>query len=294
MKMLIQNYSSSLSTEPMYLHRCLVETGFQAELWSNPNISAFDIFDKLQPEIFVSHYKFITSDIVKYMSGKSNMSLCLNVTGINAEDFAKLQDLLKDNNINTPLLFTNLYDTKALPNQSFNTISLYPAADVFLAPAPMPEYNIESCFVSIQENDLAKNLMKDRDSYHVFSFDGNAEYADMNVDITGITGFYNKYDEVVLADDINFVTSQILFDSILKSKKVTIEVSEAQQPMLNEIFSKIFINPESDADISEIIKSQVRTKHNCFKRAARLFRALKLEEASKKMEDVSSRIAPQV
>ena len=65
MKTLIQNYSSALSTEAMYFNRCLQEGGVDSVLWANGQTSAFDIFDAVRPEIFISHYKFITTDITK-------------------------------------------------------------------------------------------------------------------------------------------------------------------------------------------------------------------------------------
>ena len=291
MKILIQNYNSALSTEPMYLHRCLVECGYPAELWGNPNISAFDVFDRHQPDMFITHYKFLTNDTIKYLSQKRKTHMVLNITGINGDEFKTLESLIKSNGISIPLAFTNLYDTKHVPkSESIKVIDLYPAADIFLAPAPTPEYSADMCVLSIEDNDLIAEATKDRDNYHKFSFNSQAEYADMNLDVAAVTSFYHKYKEIVLADDINFVTSQVLFDSILKSNKVTIKVSKEQEPMLNAVLGKLFVQQDEEVEISEMVKSQVRSKHNCFKRSARLFRALKMEEVSKKLESISDRL----
>ena len=48
MRILIQNYTSMLSTEAMYLAKSLELAGQDVYLWQDPNISAFDMFDQFQ------------------------------------------------------------------------------------------------------------------------------------------------------------------------------------------------------------------------------------------------------
>ena len=93
MKTLIQNYTSSISTEPMYIERCLLECGQEAQLWANPGLSAFDAFDSSNPDLFITHYSFLTQDIVKYLSSKRNISMALNITGAGKQEIEKIEQI---------------------------------------------------------------------------------------------------------------------------------------------------------------------------------------------------------
>ena len=68
MQVLIQNYATSRSTEPLYFSETLNEVGVRAILWQNPEVGAFDMFDTVQPSLFVTNYKLITNDIIKYLT----------------------------------------------------------------------------------------------------------------------------------------------------------------------------------------------------------------------------------
>ena len=288
MRTLIQNYTSAISTEAMYIERCLLESGEQAQLWANPELSAFDAFDTVNPDLFITHYTLLTHDIIKYLSSKPSISTAMNITGATEEDISKIEDLCS--NIDLPILFTNLYETaNRVESKKIKTITLYPAADIFLPPIATPDFSIQSCVLSIQKNDLYDTKLKDIKTYHKLSLNPQADYGDMSLDIASVRSFYDKYEEVVLADDINFVTSQVLFDSILGAKKVSLEVFPHQREALDKILAELFIQQETD-DIADLIKSQVKNRHNCFKRCARLFRSLKSEDVALKMEGISSKL----
>lgn len=287
MKTLIQNYTSSISTEPMYIERCLLECGQEAQLWANPGLSAFDAFDSSNPDLFITHYSFLTQDIVKYLSSKRNISMALNITGAGKQEIEKIEQISKD--INLPILFTNLYETNKVESQKIKTITLYPAADIFLPSIPTPDFSIQSCVLSIQNNDLPNEKLKGVETYHKLTLNQQANYGDMSLDIASMRSFYDKYEEVILADDISFVTSQVLFDSILGSKKVSLEVFPNQRETLDKILAELFVQEESE-DIADLIKSQVKSRHNCFKRCSRLFRSLKATDIASQMEVVSSKL----
>ena len=119
----------------------------------------------------------------------------------------------------------------------------------------------------------------------------DADYADMSLDVTAMVSFYDKYKTVVLADDLNVVTSQLLFDGMLRSKKMSIKVSENQRDNLDKILALLFAESQEKRDISDILRDQIRTRHNCFNRVARLLRSLGgVKEVAQKMEDISSKL----
>lgn len=290
MKTLIQNYTSALSTEPMYINRCLTETGFESVLWTEPNISAFDAFDYTKPDLFIGHYKFLTQDIVKYLAGNKSVSLALNVTGANEQELEQIENLV-ELGVNMPLVFSNLYQpTATFKTKDVKFVHLYPAADVFLPINNVPEYSVDNCILTIEDGPLTQEVKKDKESYHVFSFNGGSGYADFELDVASMTSFYQRYKTIHIAGDINLATSQVLFDSMLKAKEVKIKVPENQQQKLDEILSLLFVETPEKKDLKDILRDQIKTKHNCFRRVARLFRSLKIKEVAQKMEEISDKL----
>ena len=288
MKTLFQNYCSVLSTEAMYMQRCLQELGQESHMWSEQNQSVFDTFDMVNPEVFITHFRSLSQDALKYLAGSKKIDLVLNVTGASDQDVEQIQEVVKQANINMPLMFTNLYDsTNNLQKTRRDVKGIYPAADVFIPNLATPPYKLDTCFFALDNNELLKDLRKnEKGDYHVVSFNPNHpedNYCDMTLDVTSAVTFYDKYKKSYLVGDINFVSSQILFDSILKSDSVKIKVPDQQQKMLDSIFATLFKESEG-ADMTSIIKSQVKSRHNCFRRTARLARLLKNNELSSKLE----------
>lgn len=291
MKILVQNYSSALSTEPMYIHRCIIESTLaQSYLWADQNQSAFDTFDYVKPDIFISHFRFLTNDIIKYLSQNKNIAMALNVTGASQENIDMLENIIEKNNINIPLIFTNLYEsTNNISSKKLNFKHVYPATDVFLPVMPTPDYELDTCFFSLENDKLLDKLKSKEEKYHIVSLNNPSDerYADMYLDITRCFTFYQKYKRCVLVGDINFVTSQLLYDCILRSKSINIHVPDDQQNALNNIIKNLFEEVSGD-DISNIIKTQVMVKHNCIRRTSRLFRLLKVKELSDKLETMNT------
>lgn len=290
MKTLIQNYTSTLSTEAMYIHRCLLEAGESVHLWTNQNQSAFDTFDFVKPDLFISHYKFLTRDIIKYLSQNKNISMTLNVTGASQENINTLEQIVKDNGINVPLIFTNLHESISnIVSRQIPLKHIYPAADVFLPALPTPEYEVKSCFLTLENSEMLQAL-KPNGSYHIVSFNQPSEdrYADMYLDVTSCVSFYDKYEKCILVGDINFVTSQMFYDCMLRCKSITVKVPNEQEKAFNTILASLFNESDSD-DMSALIKNQVKSRHNCIKRTARLFRQLRVKELGDKLERMGDR-----
>lgn len=292
MKTLFQNYCSVLSTEAMYLHRCLQEAGEQAVLWNSNTQSAFDTFDFVKPDMFISHFRFLTNDIIKYLSGSKNIGVALNVTGATKEQIEQIESL--SSAINLVSMFTNLYECNDnLKGVRSKIKGIYPAADIFLPSMPTPDYKIKKCFFSLDDNEQLRSESEKEDEYHVISFTAQPHdnYSDMNLDITSAVSFYKKYETCHLVGDVNFVSSQILFDCLLKAESVNIKVPDSQQKTLESIFSSLFKEPANpDEPVAEVIKNQVRRRHNCFRRASRLCRFLKNSDLSSKLDKMGESI----
>ena len=291
MKTLIQNYSSGLSTEPMYFNGCLSECGLESHLWADPNISAFDIFDSVVPDIFICHYKFLTNDIIKYLSQNKKIQVILNVTGANDDELNIVEQIYEANQIKTPFIFTNQYDFIAHPKpKKIKLVNIMPAADLFLPPSPLPDFEIDLAVISTGLNDIIKAAVKNKDVYHLLLLGKEDENFDLPVDIKSMTSLYSRYKEIILVDNINIVSSQILFDASLKSRKLSIRVRGEEQEMLDKLLATLFHAEPEAKDAGEIIRNQIKRKHTCFNRTARLTRLLKTEEASRKLQSMSEQL----
>ncbi len=107
MKLLTQNYSSHYTTEPFYLTECFKRVGVDAHLWADSNVSAFDMFDTVNPDVFVGHFAYLTEDVVKYLSQNKNIKPVINVTGTNQQQLKGITDTFMSMGLESPILFSN-------------------------------------------------------------------------------------------------------------------------------------------------------------------------------------------
>ena len=109
MKILFQNYATENSTEATYLAQCLsMVDGVDCDLWSNPNVSTYDVLDSYKPDLVATHYRFVTTDLIKYISSNPSSSpeLILNVTGATPEEAESIEGL-EGSGVKIRLAFTN-------------------------------------------------------------------------------------------------------------------------------------------------------------------------------------------
>ena len=82
MKILYHNYSNFLSTEPMYMHNTFTRCGIESVFWNSSKTSAYDTFDLNKPDVFVTHFRTFTHDILDYLkNNRSKVEVVMNVTG---------------------------------------------------------------------------------------------------------------------------------------------------------------------------------------------------------------------
>ena len=69
MRVLIHNYSTSQTTEPLYLTEAFnAIEGVTANIWSaQVNASTFDVFDSFKPDLFITDIKMISNDIFYFL-----------------------------------------------------------------------------------------------------------------------------------------------------------------------------------------------------------------------------------
>lgn len=143
MRSLIQNYSSEISTEPVQFNQALLELGVEATMW-DAKLSAFDVFDRANPDIFITHYSLVSKDLVKRLKD-TEVKVALNCTGINSENL----DILNGCGLKVDLAYTNF------PND-LNLTVIQPCCDIFLARRKVdaPKYDIDNLIIINDQSDL--------------------------------------------------------------------------------------------------------------------------------------------
>ena len=279
MKLLIQNYSSSFTTEPFYLMECFKRVGVDAHLWADNNISAFDMFDTVQPDVFIGHFAYLTEDIVKYLSQNKNIKPVINITGTNDQQLKGIIETFMSIGLENHILFTNNF----VHSHGDGVHKILPAFDVFIQ-AAQPQFNIPLAVVTNDKNESVDNFVKDKEVYHIVSYGAKEDWADYPTDIRNFWGMSRCYDEVTLMDDGLISTSQFFFQATMLCNKFnvtsqTVEQREAFQQVLSMLFSA----EETEENVETVIKKQIIKNHTCFNRASQLAEILGMKEEAQKL-----------
>lgn len=290
MKILIENYSSSLSTEPMYLNFCFNQTNsITSSVWNTNNFSTFDALDYFTPDVLLCHYKTSAlNDVFKYLSkSKKKTELVINISGAQDGHIQILEDIIEKNKIESPFFISNFHEKIYSPKSKKKVLNLLPAVDLFLPKQNVPKFAIDAAIIS-NNKELSEKVTKDYNTYHKIGVDVNDEYYDFIGDIINMNSLYEKYDKVVLAADLPTIFSQLFFDAMYKSKKVILKSDDTSK--MDDVLANIFEASSDDEDIATSIKNQIKNKHTCFNRTERLARALKLENAAKILKNIGDKI----
>lgn len=288
MKILIQNYSSILSTEAIYLDSCFNNTQrlIESNIWDTNTISTFDAIDRTSPNIIICHYNApVLNDIFKYLSNNKNIELALNITGIQQKHLDILENLMEINSVNCPLMITNIhksiYEVKSAKKRKI--LNLLPAVDLFVPMlSDIPEYSLEAAILSDSKEIASKNL--NFKTYHKIGIGTNDDFFDFTVRTSNMASLYKRYKKIVIASTLPTTFSQFFFDAVYHGNKVVLKTDNDKK--MGEILGEFFEPVEEDEDMASIVKTQIKTKHTCYNRAARLMKELKNEQAAKVLQNI--------
>lgn len=289
MRILFQNYTSDFTTEPMYMDQCCKQAGIESQIWNSGSV--FDVLDSYQPNVLVCHYKYLSQDLFKYLQrNPGKIDLVLNVTGAVQEELNNIDQFM--GNFSCPFFFNN-YPEVTYDNISTRSgrkiVNILPGADIFLnATDKSIDFHVEAAIISTAKSEGLESIEKKYKTFHRIKFMGGATpdpNYDLPITIMNMANLYEKYNEVVIVDNLNIAFSQIFFDSCLRSKKTIIIVPQDQKVRLNNILARLF--NEQSGEISEVVKSQIKRKHTCFNRAARLMSSLGLKDEADKLQKIS-------
>lgn len=276
MRILIQNYASPISSEPLYLNQTFsTAEGIESHLWSPSSMSVFDVFDRFKPNVFVCHYLGVSNEIISYIAQNNDIKLAVNITNIDEQDLSTLEKLLTENKITCSVMFSNNYDfIDQCKPEVFKYEKLLPCADIYFAPSDIPDYKLQAGMIASSQSEELTKLEEKFDSYHKMKIGVEQDdNFDINTNVIMLASLYSKYEEIVICDSVDVAFSQIFFDAFLKSEKVSVKLPNDQQHFFTKALSEIFKEEEGEDMISKI-KNQIKENHTCVNRARQLLEAI--------------------
>lgn len=281
MKVLVSDYSSEHTTEPLYLSATLNIIGCKSVLWPN-NISTFDMFDICQPDVHITHHSKITQDLALYLQQSTRkIDLVVNITGMSQDNVRDFIKALNDYNIEPAMLFVNHYNHN-LQTKKTKIISLLHGADIFLESEP-PQYNIDYG-IMVDDKDQIKPMGQ---TYHYITSNRSLEHnSDICLPISRMTHIYRNYKNIVFRY-FNQEIPQIFFDAAYRNSSVLVDIDD--RSVLHNQFKQVFNdqnlcdpNIENSGDIREKIKSN----HTCLHRTKSLLSQLPAKDYTDKLQQL--------
>jgi len=217
MKFIVENYSDPTTTQPIYLHEALNKNQEHSSILYEPNTqSVYDILDKHKPDYYITHLNMLTQDFISYNKYENqNIRLLLNVSNISNNDIIAIDSQLKYDNINCPLLFSNI-DQKKLPKlKNRRILTLCDAADNNLDMITLNfKYHMNKAYFICD-----KFEHKDNSPHHIISNNQNlVKTADIILPEYQLASLYRYYDEVIFCGLKDHIP-QSFFDCLLAGCK---------------------------------------------------------------------------
>ena len=271
MRVLIDNYSSRTSTEPIYFEQTMKRVGIEVVVWNRNQISTYDIFDRVQPDLFITHQGHLDNDVVKYLfNSKKQLDLVLNVTGLDEEKSVALNRLLQElklaGKVKIPFVFSNT--PEGIPEarlKDFKTHSILPGADLFIPNYSGLDFEIDAARVYVGE--LDHDFNGENETYHNIEIGEKTEFSDFSATAVDMMPLYLKYRQVCFIGKPKDIFSQLLFDSKIRHNNVKL-ISDNQEG-LHKVIEGVFktTNPSS---------KDIKTRHTCLHRTNRLLSKLNI------------------
>jgi hypothetical protein len=272
MKILIDNYADSNQTEPFYFDSIFNQIeGCKSTIWHNPHISAYDMFDSVTPDIYITKPHMLTRDKLAYLVENKNIQLVLNITGVNEHNLKFLENTIEDEKISCPLVFTNSVISPTCKYLNVSTILC--GADLFLPNTGIPKYKLQRG-IFVQNKTQIYN--GNDETYHYISTNNNLiNDVDIVMPAVYLQSIYHSYEKlsIRLSGDI---VPQYLFDAIAYGNNVSCELPESN-PMYDKVTTIM--------GISEL-KRYILSKHTCYNRFKSLVSQLSCGDVLTKLEKI--------
>lgn len=209
MRIMLHNYTSDISTEPLYLTEAAKDNGHDAYLWSNER-SSFDAFDFFKPDLFIEHFGMLSKDTVKRLTN-SNIKIAINVTGANKKILNGICDLP----FKVDLIYQNFKSDLDVPVIDF-------CSDTFMSRMKFEQvnYSLENLFVVIDEGEISRNqeIINSKNKFHMFSpVKELGDKVDSYVSMFELSNLYKNYENVYVMGE-----HQMFYDAALYGSNVSL------------------------------------------------------------------------
>lgn len=262
MNIVIDNYTTTEDTQALYFNNSLLSLGYNSRLFESRRESLYDVFDKHQPDVYITHAFRITNDLLHYIvNNQAKIDVLVNVQGMNKENISNLSDTFNKNNIISSFFFLNTENNNISNIRDRNVINICSAADTnLLNQKNTITYKIDKAIILYN-----KESIKEYDgSYHNISMlESMKDLVDIVLPELMLAPLYSCYDEVVFRD-FNGYLPQGLFDAIMFGCKVYFDIDDNKNR--NELESMInkILKPEASLIFSDKNKLQDFTNLRAF------------------------------
>jgi hypothetical protein len=277
MKFIICNYASRTQTEPYYLNMTFnMLDGCKSTLWNPKEVSAYDIFDTIKPDVFISHISNVTTDAVAYLKENRNIQAIVNITGGNDLAVSSLEKIFIDEGLNCPFFFIN--GDISNTSSKIKKLSIGFGSDVFLSDGGL-KYNIEN---GVYLNNVSE-IKPYGDTYHIISAKEELEdKVDIVLPVTQLSNIYKNYTNFIFRSGFEFIP-QVLLDAIFYGNNIFFDVDDADnRKSVSEKIKKAFrtdmdITDKDSVDAKEL-KRCVLKRHTCLHKAKSLLSQFSCKE----------------
>lgn len=286
MKILIQNYTNSISSRPIYFNHALQSSKCaETFLWNKESISTYDVMDGFQPDVVLIKYTHLGRDLIKYVLQEKSVPIVVDITGASQEIIRNLESQIAQFNVPVKCFLTETPETLDTTTKKLKTAHVIPGADVFLSKTELPEFKLEGCVIGRIETKSFNSSCEKFKSYHKILVrdqknQGNKTGFDIEGNIMFLKSVYDRYEEVIVNGDLNFIISQLFFDSIISCKKLSLSYPKEQRELFSDVLQSIFEDTEEDPSL-ENIKLQIIKNHTCIDRCSEILSAIGDSDASK-------------
>lgn len=278
MKFLIDNYSDYNSTQALYFHRHINDYDEHfCHLKSDNSISMYDLFDRLEPDVYITSAHKISKDAVMYLKEnqqEKDIKLVISIQNVKNNEIVAIEELLKKHNVSCSFFFLNC-DKKNRPiTKRTNVVAIQDAADTNLLLNLDLDFKIDRAFIIDKQT-----AFKERGgTYHVITTNPELkDLSDFSLPINLLVAMYPKYEEIIFTNLTNNIP-QSIFDAIIHGNKVYYDIEDRDiSKNLDEIFDKTFgvgagMNYKNLNRLQDFtaVKALVNEKHTSAKRTKSL------------------------
>ena len=276
MKIIIDNYAHGDSSDAIYFnHHISEEDGYNCTLINERRVSFYDLFDRNNPDVYITSAQKLTKDALMYLSENKNVKLILSVKGVSHRDILEIEQMILSGGVNCPFFISNANDSCMPFTKKIKVHRILESYDTNLpTDSGELEFNINKCIVVDEANEV-RNY---DDTFHAVS---TSPIKNTNVDFTmpivWLSSVLKNYNEIILTN-ITRSIPQIFFQAIACGCRVYYDIKDSKQSeeaknTINNIFKMdIVLNYKDNnklQDFSELQKAIIEN-HNSKKRTLSL------------------------